>query len=145
MAVRSSGRLVKNRGYDIMYRYGAEVEQRIKADREELRRCRRGGRSGSRGRSGRSSGAVSELVRGYVSKLGQPEREIFERYFLQGVALEIIGGGLGKSASWCNDRIRRQLAAHPLHGGEGVTVRRYRRRLPAQRQRQQVYQAHQQL
>ena len=114
-----------------MYKYGAAVEQQIKRDREELRRCRRAGGSGSRGRSGRSSGAVSELVQRYVSKLGQPERDIFERYFLQGVALEIIGGGLGKSASWCNDRIRRQLAAQPLHGGEGVTVRRYRRRLPA--------------
>ncbi len=123
-----------------MYKYGAEIEQRIKADREELRRCRRGGRSGPRGRREKKPGEVSGKILDYIGGLSEPERGIFKKHFLQGVALEIIGGELGRSASWCSDRIRRQLAALPLNGGEGVSVRRYRRRLPpAEQQRPTKY------
>lgn len=122
-----------------MYKYGAEIEERIKADREELRRCR-GGRSGHRGRRGKKPGEVSGKILSYIKGLSEPERGIFKKHFLQGLALEIIGGELGRSASWCSDRIRRQLAALPLHGGEGVSVRRYRRRLPpAEQQRPTKY------
>lgn len=117
-----------------MYKYGAEIEQRIKADREELRRCR-GGRSDHRGRRGKKPGEVSRKILEYIGGLSEPERGIFKKHFLQGVALEIIGGELGRSASWCSDRIKRQLAALPLNGGERVQVRRYRRRLPSEDQR----------
>lgn len=123
-----------------MYKYGAEIEQRIRADREELRRCRRGGRSNHRGRREKKPGEVSGKILNYIGGLSEPERGIFQKHFLQGVTLEIIGGELGRSASWCSDRIRRQLAALPLNGGEGVSVRRYRRRLPpAEQQRPTKY------
>ena len=119
-----------------MYKYGEDIERRIKEDRERLKRygdavqiLRAAARAELPGEVVKDSGEVVKAVDKYIAGLTGAERIIFDKHYRGGVSLGVVGDMLGRSRSGCIDIIRRQLAAVPLSGDSSqATDSRQRRR-----------------
>lgn len=119
-----------------MYKYGEDIERRIQRDRETLKRygeavqiLRAAARADLPGEAVKEAGEVVQVVNRYIAGLTGAERIVFEQHYRRGASLGVVADMLGRSASGCNDLIRRQLAAVPLSGDSSEpTDSRQRRR-----------------
>ena len=128
-----------------MYRYSEEQEEKIRQDREELKRLRTNRRiirSAARGGPLSIPGELLEKAKEearrcdeYIAGLSGAERAVFSSHYGGGVSLAVIGDSLGKSRSSCDDLIKRQLARLSLDGQCGEQSDRKTHRPRPQRRR----------
>lgn len=118
-----------------MYKYGEDVERRIKEDRERLNRygdavqiLRAAARAEYPGEVVEQAEEDVKTCGRYILSLPAFERGIFERHYCGGVSMQILADELRCSKSRINDIIRRTLAARALSGGDELTEIRARRR-----------------
>ena len=119
-----------------MYKYGEDIERRIKEDRERLKRygdavqiLRAAARVELPGEVVKEAGEVVKAVDEYIASLTGAERIVFDKHYRSGASLGVVADMLGRSRSGCIDIIRRQLAAVPLSGDSSqATDSRQRRR-----------------
>lgn len=128
-----------------MYKYSEEQEEKIRQDREELKRLgsnRRIIRNAARGGPLTIPGEVLEKAKEeaqrcdeYIAGLDGAERTVFSNHYSGGVSLDIVADNLGKSRSSCDDLIKRQLARRSLDGKSGEQSERRTHRPRPQRRR----------
>lgn len=128
-----------------MYKYSEEQEEKIRQDREELKRLgsnRRIIRNAARGGPLAIPGEVLEKAKEearrcdeYIASLDGMERTVFSSHFSGGVSLDVVGDSLGKSRSSCDDLIKRQLARRSIDGQSGEQSKRKTHRPRPQRRR----------
>lgn len=128
-----------------MYKYSKEQEEKIRQDREELKRLRSNRRiirNAARGGLLTIPGEVLDKAKEearrcdeYIAGLDGVERIIFDKHYGGGVSLAVVGDLIGRSGSSCADIIRRQLAARSLDGQSGEQSERKTHRPRPQRRR----------
>ena len=131
-----------------MYKYSESQEERIRKDREALKRYQRNKRiirAAARGGAENIPGEVLKRAKAeagaaekYFEGLSGETRIIFESHYKNGVSLAIVGDLIGRSGNSCADLIRRQLATVSLDGKEGEAAKSRRNRSKRRRGKQQA-------
>ena len=130
-----------------MYKYSEEQEEKIRQDREELKRLDRNRRKiqdAARGGPLTIPGDVLERAKEelqrcekYIAGLDDrsDEKTIFYNHYVKRISLSMIGYDLGRSDNSCRDIIKRQLARRSLDGQSGEQSERRTYRPRPQRRR----------